>query len=128
MSHRQSNWTSSRLSNSATATNALVLRDSMAEKCPRSLKLVAKDRHVLVDAVGRDLQVISHACRQRNQAALLGCIHALKGALFIVGERAAANACQAAEKRIHAQGIDNCARDVERLKQVLRQLLDRYAR
>lgn len=119
-------WTSPRLSKSVAPADPPVLRHRFADRLPRSM-LMATERHVLVDAVGRDLQVIEDACRRRNQDALLSCIHALKGALFVVGERAAADDCGAAEERIHAQGIDQSARDIELLKQALRRLQDRYA-
>jgi HPt (histidine-containing phosphotransfer) domain-containing protein len=90
--------------------------------------LSAKDRHVFIESITRDLKSIEDAWHGRDGIRLSECIHSLKGALFIVGEHAAASDCAVAEQGIQTQDLDACAGDVERLSTSLRNLLELYGR
>jgi HPt (histidine-containing phosphotransfer) domain-containing protein len=91
-------------------------------------KLLHEGRQLFIDSIRHDLQCIEESRRRHDQAALLMCIHALKGALLILGENAAANDCVAAEEHIQAHGLDESGHFIDRVAQSLHRLLEQYAK
>lgn len=97
-----------------------------AHPSERGARLLDEDRRILIASVTRDLESIEHAWCRHDEVDLLDRIHSLKGALFIVGEHAAANECGVAERCIETKGVSECEGDMVRLKLVLQGLIDRY--
>jgi signal transduction histidine kinase/DNA-binding NarL/FixJ family response regulator len=89
-------------------------------------KLSEKVRRAFVESGPRDIQAMQDALSRHESVAFLDRLHAMKGVLFMLGERDAALACQAMERHVEEHGIDALDERWGALEKVLNETIGRY--
>ncbi|MFC4761896.1 hybrid sensor histidine kinase/response regulator [Dyella koreensis] len=85
-----------------------------------------KVRRAFVESGTQDLQTMLDAWQRHDEATVMERLHSLKGVLFMLGERDAAQACAAMERRVEADGIGETDASIGQLEQRLRNVIGDY--
>ncbi|TCV96393.1 signal transduction histidine kinase [Luteibacter rhizovicinus] len=97
------------------------------QAAPPVRKPSEKVRRAFVESGTHDVQAMRDALSRHDSVAFLDRLHAMKGVLFMLGERDAAQACQAMELRAEANGIDALDETWVSLEKLLNETIGRYA-